>query len=121
MTQESGVDFYLMPSRFEPSGLNQMYSLRYGTIPIVRVTGGLDDSVIDTREDPSRANGIKFHEYSPTALAKAMRKALVLYSNPQLLHQYRRNGMAMDFSWEHAANEYVRLYADELKTQPLQG
>ena len=75
---EAGCDFYLMPSRFEPSGLNQMYSLRYGTIPIVRATGGLDDSVIDYTEDAARANGIKFREFSARALAKAIRKALAL-------------------------------------------
>src|SRR6059036_362562 len=71
---EAGSDFFLMPSRFEPCGLNQMYSLRYGTLPIVRATGGLDDTVIDVREHIEKANGIKFHEYSPGALAKAIRK-----------------------------------------------
>ena len=70
-----------MPSRFEPCGLNQMYSLRYGTIPIVRATGGLDDSVIDYTENAAHANGIKFHEFTARALAKAIRKALVLYGN----------------------------------------
>jgi len=83
---EAGCDFYLMPSQFEPCGLNQMYSLRYGTIPIVRATGGLDDSVIDYSQDSELANGIKFHEYSPTALAKAIRKALALYAEPELFH-----------------------------------
>jgi starch synthase len=72
---EAACDFFLMPSRFEPCGLNQMYSLRYGTIPIVRRTGGLDDSVVDFRDDPERANGIKFESYSSRALVKAMRKA----------------------------------------------
>ena len=80
-----------MPSRFEPCGLNQMYSLRYGTIPIVRATGGLDDSVTDYTENPARANGIKFREYSARALAKAIRKALALYDQPALLRRFRQN------------------------------
>ena len=79
---EAGCDFFLMPSRFEPCGLNQMYGLRYGTIPIVRATGGLDDTVIDLREDAKKANGIKFSEYSAPALAKAIRKALALLRRP---------------------------------------
>jgi starch synthase len=107
---EAGCDFYLMPSNFEPCGLNQMYSLRYGTVPIVRVTGGLDDSVIDIGQDEQRANGIKFTEYSVRALAHAIRKALVLYGNKPLLAQYRRNGMARDFSWESTARQYAALY-----------
>ncbi len=107
---EAGSDFYLMPSRFEPCGLNQMYSLRYGTVPVVRVTGGLDDSVIDIGEDQQRANGIKFAEYSVRALSKAVRKALVLYTDKPLLEHYRRNGMARDFSWESTAREYSALY-----------
>ncbi len=107
---EAGSDFFLMPSRFEPCGLNQMYSLRYGTLPIVRAVGGLDDSVTDLRDDPLRANGIKFHEYTTGALVKAMRKALALYEAPDLLNHMRRNGMLMDFSWEHTAREYVAVY-----------
>ena len=107
---EAGCDFYLMPSNFEPCGLNQMYSLRYGTVPIVRVTGGLDDSVTDACEDQSRANGIKFMEYSVRALAKAIRKALVLYGQKELLEHYQRNGMAKDFSWERTVAEYQKVY-----------
>jgi starch synthase len=108
---EAGCDFYLMPSRYEPCGLNQMYSLRYGTVPIVRVTGGLDDSVVDIAENAAGADGIKFTEYSVRALAKAIRKALVLYGARELLTHYRRNGMARDFSWERTAAEYAALYA----------
>ena len=107
---EAGCDFYLMPSRFEPSGLNQMYSLRYGTIPIVRAAGGLDDSVIDFSQDAARANGIKFREYSARALAKAIRKALALYQQPGLLRRYRQNAMKTDFSWNQTVGEYLKVY-----------
>jgi len=107
---EAGCDFYLMPSKYEPCGLNQMYSLRYGTIPIVRKTGGLDDTVVDAGEDPPRATGIKFTAYSSAALAKAIRKAMVLFHRPDVLTTYRRNAMAADFSWERTLGEYERVY-----------
>ena len=107
---EAGCDFYLMPSRYEPSGLNQMYSLRYGTVPIVRATGGLDDSVVDFTENNKQANGIKFFEYSPRALSRAIRKALALYEQPDLLARYRKNGMKCDFSWERTVGEYLKVY-----------
>ena len=107
---EAGCDFYIMPSHFEPCGLNQMYSLRYGTIPIVRTTGGLDDSVIDYTQDAACANGIKFQEYSSRALAKAIRKALAIYKQPDLLRRFRQNGMRADFSWEQTVEEYVKIY-----------
>jgi starch synthase len=107
---EAGCDFYLMPSRFEPSGLNQMYSLRYGTIPVVRATGGLDDSVTDYTEDAARANGIKFREFSARALAKAIRKALALYAHPTLLRRFRQTAMKVDLSWNQTIGEYLRAY-----------
>ena len=87
-----------------------MYSLRYGTIPIVRVTGGLDDSVTDISEDADRADGIKFAEYSVRALSKAIRKAQTLYPDKPLLEHYRRNAMSRDFSWERTAAAYAALY-----------
>jgi starch synthase len=111
---EAGCDFFLMPSRFEPCGLNQMYGLRYGTIPIVRTTGGLDDTVIDIREDPQKANGIKFVEYAASALAKGIRKALALYEEPELFHFFRSNAMAADFSWNRTVAEYVKVYEKTL-------
>jgi starch synthase len=107
---EAGCDFFLMPSRFEPCGLNQMYSLRYGTIPIVRATGGLDDTVIDPREDIERANGIKFQEYSGQTLAKGIRKALALYETSELLQRFRLNAMAADFSWSRTAGKFLDVY-----------
>lgn len=107
---EAGCDFFLMPSCFEPCGLNQMYGLRYGAIPIVRAIGGLDDTVIDPREDPARANGIKFSEYSAQALAKAIRKALALFHEPEALAHFRANAMKADFSWARTAGQYVAAY-----------
>ena len=115
---EAGCDFFLMPSRFEPCGLNQMYSMRYGTIPIVRATGGLDDTVIDPREDLDRANGIKFHEYSGRALAKGIRKALALFAKPELLQRFRLNAMAADFSWDRTAAQFLEVYQKTLPGSP---
>jgi starch synthase len=112
---EAGCDFFLMPSRFEPCGLNQMYSLRYGSIPIVRATGGLDDSVIDFGQNPEQANGVKFYEYTSRALAKAIRKALAIYDRPELLREFRRNAMKADFSWSKTVGEYLKVYGQTLK------
>jgi starch synthase len=117
---EAGCDFFLMPSRFEPCGLNQMYSLRYGTIPIVRRTGGLDDSVVDLTGSAERANGIKFDEYSVRALARAIRKGLVLFQTPALLDHMRGNAMLADFSWEATSAEYLAVYRDALSRPPVE-
>ena len=87
-----------------------MYSLRYGTIPIVRITGGLDDTVIDISEDAQKATGIKVAEYSSPALAKGIRKALALYGAADLLKHYRLNGMSADFSWVATARQYLQAY-----------
>jgi starch synthase len=100
---EAGADMFLMPSRYEPCGLSQMYSLRYGTVPIVRATGGLDDTV-------DALTGFKFTEYTPEALLAAIRQALVAWSDrPGWLERMRR-GMAKDFSWDAAAVQYQSLY-----------
>jgi starch synthase len=120
---EAGCDFFLMPSRFEPCGLNQMYSLHYGTVPIVRAVGGLDNSVIDISESQDLADGIKFVEYSGGALAKGIRKALALYAEPELLTHYRINGMTTDFSWETTARKYeeaCRLAIEARAAEPAQ-
>jgi starch synthase len=114
---EAGCDFFLMPSRFEPCGLNQMYSLRYGAIPIVRRTGGLDDSVVDLTENDELADGIKFTEFTSRALAGAIRKALVLFRTPELFTQMRKNGMAADFSWDRTTVEYEKVFRQALAGQ----
>jgi starch synthase len=100
---EAGADMFLMPSRYEPCGLNQIYSLRYGTVPIVRATGGLDDTIND-------GNGFKFHEYSGPALLAAIRAALRTYRKKSQWRELMRNGMKADFSWNASAAEYSELY-----------
>jgi starch synthase len=107
---EAGADMFLMPSRFEPCGLNQMYSLRYGTVPIVRATGGLEDSVIDAGPSNSDGNGFKFTVYSPTALRAAIERALLAYRSPKSWKDLQTRGMQEDFSWDRSADEYVKLY-----------
>ena len=107
---EAGSDFYLMPSRFEPCGLNQMYSLRYGTIPIVHAAGGLRDSVVDSNEDNARATGIKFEAFNSAALLEAIYRARRIYKRVELFRAYRTRGMAADFSWERTAKAYLDLY-----------
>jgi starch synthase len=100
-----------MPSRFEPCGLNQLYSLRYGSVPVVRATGGLDDSVIDLGQGEDTATGIKFGDCSAEALGQALGRALALYARPKRLAKVRDNGMRADFSWGQTTAEYERLYA----------
>ena len=107
---EAGIDFFVMPSRFEPCGLSQLYSLRYGAIPIVRSTGGLDDSVNDLTQGENIATGIKFPDYTSDSLSQAIERALALYGNPDHLFKVRDNGMRADFSWKRATTEYDRLY-----------
>lgn len=106
---EAGIDAFLMPSRFEPCGLNQMYSLRYGTPPIVRATGGLADTVIDAA-DKERGNGFVFERAEPAALLAAIRRAADLWSRPRLWRQLQKNGMAADHGWNQPAQEYIELY-----------
>jgi starch synthase len=107
---EAGSDIFLMPSRYEPCGLNQMYSLRYGTIPIVRKTGGLADSV--THFDPGRGTGTGcvFNDYDPPAVRWAIETVLEWYSNPSSWRQLMQNAMAEDFSWDRQAAQYDALY-----------
>jgi starch synthase len=105
---EAGADIFLMPSRFEPCGLNQMYSLRYGTVPVVRATGGLADTVRDAAE--SNGNGIRFVDYTPAALVDAVRRALDLFRNQRQWKRLQQAGVREDFSWDASAREYVKVY-----------
>ena len=114
---EAGADMFLMPSRFEPCGLNQMYSLRYGTVPIVRKTGGLADTVIDVDEKPNVGTGFVFSEYSPQALLDTINRALMHFSERKEWRKIIIRGMKQDFSWEVSAKKYLELYrkAKEMK------
>jgi len=107
---EGGSDIFLMPSRFEPCGLNQMYSLRYGTVPVVRATGGLDDTVRDYAPKAKRANGFKFEEYLPGAMLGALRRAIETYARKDVWRALQLEGMREDFSWRSSAAEYVKVY-----------
>ena len=110
---EAGSDVFLMPSKFEPCGLNQMYSQRYGTIPIVRKTGGLADTVTDTLPETlalGTASGIVFNEASAGALFEAIKRALILYSVPSTWKKMQINAMSKDFSWQRSAEQYLDLY-----------
>ena len=107
---EAGADIFMMPSRYEPSGLNQMYSLKYGTVPIVRATGGLDDSIEPFDVEHGTGTGFKFYEYSGEALLYAVQQALHHYMDERDWTRIQLNGMAKDFSWKRPAGEYANLY-----------
>jgi len=107
---EAGADMFMMPSRFEPCGLNQMYSLRYGTVPIVRAVGGLDDTVQNFDAVNGRGNGFKFGSYSADRFIERIYEALFAYADRETWKKIQRNGMAEDNSWENAAKKYVELY-----------
>jgi starch synthase len=123
---EAGADVFLMPSHFEPCGLNQMYSLRYGTVPVVRAVGGLADTVTDYR--PSRlgarpepastasaqATGFVFEDYTPAALLETLQRALAVYKDPPTWQRLQRAGMRQDHSWDRSAREYVTIYGRAL-------
>jgi starch synthase len=107
---EGGADMFLMPSRFEPCGLNQMYSLRYGTVPIVRAVGGLDDTVQDYNPRTGTGTGFKFREYTPEAMLSAIRRALEVFERRDEWRALQAAGMAQDHSWDVSAREYVKVY-----------
>jgi starch synthase len=107
---EGGADMFLMPSRFEPCGLNQMYSLRYGTVPIVRAVGGLVDTVRPYNPKNGQGNGFMFADYHPGAMLHAITNALAAYRNHKIWTRLKKNGMKADFSWGRSAGEYVKMY-----------
>jgi starch synthase len=107
---EGGADMFLMPSWYEPCGLNQMYSQRYGTLPIVRATGGLHDTVVDADESPAQGTGFKFHDFTAEAMLGALGRAVRAFGNPKAWKRFQQNAMAQDFSWDVSAREYVKVY-----------
>jgi starch synthase len=106
----AGSDMFLIPSRYEPCGLTQMYSLRYGTVPVVRATGGLDYTIQEYDPISGTGNGFKFQDYTSTALLSSVQKAIAAYQRKERWRQLVQKAMAYDFSWEVSAREYVRLY-----------
>ena len=107
---EAGADMFLMPSRYEPCGLNQIYSLKYGTVPIVRATGGLDDTVESFDVEHGTGTGFKFEPYTGSALLDAVRLALHHFADERIWKRIQLNGMSKDFSWKRPATEYAKLY-----------
>jgi starch synthase len=119
----AGADIYLMPSRYEPCGLDQLYCLRYGTVPVVRATGGLDETIKQYDPSTGSGNGFKFDECTPEAFLKAVQEALTLYQDQTAWQVLMRQNMALDFSWDKVAPSYVALYerALEKRRQALGG
>ena len=109
---EAGADIFLMPSLYEPCGLNQMYSMRYGTVPVVRATGGLDDTVQNFDSATGGGTGFKFGPYTASAMLEKIHEALYFYKQPEAWKKIQRNGMTTDNSWSNAAQKYVRLYKE---------
>jgi starch synthase len=107
---EAGADIFLMPSRYEPCGLNQIYSLKYGTVPVVRATGGLEDTVEPFDPPSGQGTGFKFREYSSQALLDCLVSALTAYGDREAWRRLQLNAMSRDFSWERSAEQYVHLY-----------
>ena len=115
---EAGADFFLMPSRFEPCGLNQIYSLKYGTVPIVHATGGLDDTITEFSPAALKGNGFKFSEYTSQAMNISITKALEIFHQPSIHHELMKNGMKCNFSWDGSAKKYEQLYLNDVQLPP---
>jgi starch synthase len=111
---EAGADMLLMPSQYEPCGLNQMYAMAYGTVPVVRAVGGLADTVTEMPGAGPGTTGFRFHEYEWRAFKEAIYRALFAYQDPPRWESIMRAGMERDDSWEHAAKDYIRIYEQAL-------
>jgi starch synthase len=109
---EAGSDIFLMPSRYEPCGLNQIYSLKYGTVPVVRATGGLDDTIEEWNAERGTGTGFKFDGYDPNDLLAAVDRAIAAFHDKANWTQLMRNGMARNYSWQQPAREYAQVYAE---------
>ncbi len=120
---EAGADMFLMPSQYEPCGLNQLYSLKYGTVPVVRATGGLVDTVVDANEltlADGTATGFSFEEYTSIELAAALERACRAFADPVVWSQLVETGMRQDWSWRQSAEQYAALYERTLSRAPLE-
>lgn len=115
---EAGADMYLMPSLFEPCGLNQLYSFAYGTVPIVRATGGLQDTVHEFDAPSTKGNGFVFEEYKAADMLEAVQRALEIYKDKSMWRKLVKNGMAEDHSWNHSSLQYEEVYRRILQTPP---
>jgi starch synthase len=119
---EAGADIFMMPSRFEPCGLNQLYSLRYGTVPVVRATGGLADTITDVNDQTlsaGTANGFSFHDYSTASLSDTLDRALATFGDKHTWHKIVATGMTQDWSWARSARQYVNLYDEAVHAVEL--
>jgi len=114
---EGGADMFLMPSRYEPCGLNQLYSLKYGTVPIVRETGGLADTIQDYNPDTGEGTGFVFKNYDSDELLEVVKRALQVYQSKEVWTKLMKNGMQKDFSWQASARKYEELYQKALQKQ----
>ncbi len=112
---EAGSDIFLMPSRYEPGGLNQLYSLRYGTVPVVRATGGLDDTIDEWNAEQRSGTGFKFYGYAPRDFLAAIDRALATFPNKQAWQRLMRNGMVKNYSWTQPARQYAEVYSEVVK------
>jgi len=116
----AGVDIFLIPSRYEPCGLTQMYALKYGTVPVVRATGGLDDTINHFDAEAGTGNGFKFSRYESKAFYASIQEAVGLFQNAKLWKKIVANGMRADFSWDRSAQRYLELYRSVMERPALE-